>query len=284
MLEAADSDRLANHDWDELLEICGSLADYESRYNGVSSDTVIHYLLADPGHVNSIHNCVFIARDNARVCREVISQDLWEVINDFYWYIKQYPAVIPHWRELNSHLYQVIQYSYIVQGVVKSLLHDVPYSFIQIGKWLERAEKTARILNVLCEKTAKEMKSMPQNNYYHWLSALNYVGAYDSFLKKHPPFILTKDVLAFLISDSSFPRSIAYCFNSLHREVEILEGGRVSHSEALFAQLHGIKAEMNSVEQEDWEERDQLAFLDDFQNRCHRLGSLFSRTYYLVHP
>lgn len=287
VLEQGNSPELTDLDAYELLEICSSYQTYKDLELPFNSKSLVHYLLDEPDNPNSIYNCLFVARDNAKVTREIISQDLWEIINELYWYIKNSPARDMKNKELQQHLHQIIQYSLTVQGVVQSLLlRNVPFAFIQIGKWLERAEKTARIINVLCEHyTNRAPDTITDDYYYRWMNTLKFINGYDAYLKKYPPFLHTREVLTFLISDPSFPRSIAYCFKRIGSELHNLEEGKVHpYSAVLFDKLAQTQKIIAAVEYEDWSNLDPLPFLDDFQNQCQELSDMFSRTYYLVRP
>lgn len=100
------------------------------------------------------------------------------------------------------------------QGIIESgMSRSVAYRMIKIGKWLERAEKTARILNVVCEQTRETQLLYKGDDYYAWLSALRMLNGYEAYLKVNRPKMDPKTILTFLIADESFPRSIHYNMN-----------------------------------------------------------------------
>lgn len=161
----------------------------------------------------------------------------------------------------------------------------VPYTFIKVGKWLERAEKTARILNVTCEKQKREALQHTTDNYYYWLAALQFLNGYDAFIKEHPPTMDSAYVLDFLIREETFPRSIAYCMNHIERAVTELEGGDINHySEELFRLLELIRTEITETSIRDMNMDELMVFLDHFQKQCMALSSVFMDTYYLSAP
>ncbi|WP_236634883.1 alpha-E domain-containing protein [Alteribacter lacisalsi] len=287
MLEASDSDAIAERDWEEVIEICSSFADYEKEYSTFHPDTIVQYLAFQENNLNSLSNCISNARYNAKSTREIIPHELWECLNECYWNSIDVDRQYWNLKEVDQLLRQIKLASFTSQGVIESsMMRDETYAFIQIGKWLERAEKTARILNVMCEKSMREAENdNADHHYYYWLAALQFVNGHDAYLKKNPPAITARSVLQFLISDPTFPRSISYCVNHVWDTVKEIEGGKVSHySEELFDALERVKIEFDDVIINDLKMEELGEFLDQFQNYCNEIGAIFSKTYYLVEP
>ncbi|WP_173918476.1 alpha-E domain-containing protein [Halobacillus sp. Marseille-Q1614] len=285
MLEASDQNVL-DRDWEEILEICASKQDYYNHYVRLNRDTILQYLTLSPMNNNALQNTVNFARENARATRDIIPDELWQMINRFY-LEKQSQVDQPFTPPvIQSHLKDVITMSMTCQGIIESTMtRGTPYAFIKIGKWIERAEKTARILNVICEKTLREKNSTDSQSYYYWLTALQIVNGYDSFIKDHPPTMNPQEVLTFLIEEEKFPRSIRYCVDHILETIHNLEAGKRSHySEDLFQLLTDIKAEINDTDISGMSMEELMVFLDRFQDNCHQLSRVFSMTYYLVNP
>ncbi|WP_028784202.1 alpha-E domain-containing protein [Thalassobacillus devorans] len=284
MLEANDAEVL-DRDWEEVLEITASLADYQSQYPELKSEEIIHYVAFDSGNINSLVNCMTYARENARATRDIIPEGVWEGLNRFY---LDLPAVRRSdftIHEIQNFLHTITMTSMTSQGVIESTMtRGVSYSFIKIGKWLERAEKTARILNVICEKARKE-KQDSINHHYYWLAALRLVNGYDAYIKEYPPKMNAMHVLHFIIEEEKFPRSIRYCVDHVMETIYKLEKGEIHHySERLFQLLETIQQEVTSFDLEEMSMEELMGFLDHFQNRCIQVSRVFSETYYLIEP
>ncbi|WP_249414105.1 alpha-E domain-containing protein [Alteribacter keqinensis] len=286
MLEASDTDAVAERDWEEVIEICASFSDYKQEYSTFNPDTIVQYLAFQEQNPNSLANCIGYARDNAKSAREIIPHELWECLNECYWNSIDVDRQYWNLKEVDHLLREIKLMSFTTQGVIESsMTRDETYTFIQIGKWLERAEKTARILNVMCEKARKEAENPEAHHYYYWLAALQFVNGHDAYLKKYPPTISAKDVLAFLITDGTFPRSIQYCVNHVWDAVKDMEGGKVSHySEELFDAIERVKIEFDEMKIKDLQMHELGEFLDQFQDHCNNIGRIFSKTYYLIEP
>ncbi|MDG5472795.1 alpha-E domain-containing protein [Jeotgalibacillus sp. ET6] len=286
MLEASSEESLTNYDWETVIEVCGSLEEYNHLYEKLTINNIIDYLAFSESNQSSVLNCVKFARENARITRDIIPGDLFEVWNDLF--LESTNMYIPEGslKEVHGFLKRVKLASLTSQGVIESSMsRGVPYRFIKIAKWLERGEKTARILNVLSEKSNDDRERADGTNYYYWRSALQLLNGYDEYLKKYPPRMNEKDVLTFLISDYAFPRSIQYCMDHVREAIIALEGGKVSHySWRMYAALDRLMAEFDEDKIRSLSVHEFSSFLDDFQDRCNDISQVFSQTYYLIEP
>lgn len=290
LLEASDEETLANQDWEFVLEICASIQDFKnSGYSLQSEKDIIWYLTFDESNLNSITNCINFARANAKVSRDHLPDSLWEVWNELYLKVKNYKKEDGSKEDIQIYLKEISRASTNVLGIIDSSMTRAgeAYRFLKIGNWLEQAEKTARILNVVCNYTfdAEEQYGYQGKYYYYWRSALQLVNGYDDFLRANPPRMDPRDILNFLLADESFPRSIRYCMNNVRKAVEELENGKVSHySWELYAALDNLLQEFDEMNLEETSIQDLSEFLDHFQNKCNEIGTIFSRTYYLIDP
>ncbi|KIL49622.1 alpha-E domain-containing protein [Jeotgalibacillus soli] len=286
MLEASSGESLAKYDWEPVIEICGSLQDFNNQYDQFNMNNIIHYLAFSESNSSSILSCIKMARENARTTRDIIPTDLFEVWNDLY--LESNSLRIPEGslRDIHDFIQRVKIASLTSQGVIESSMsRGVPYRFIKIGKWLERAEKTTRILNVLSDKSKEESLRVYGENYYYWRSALQLLNGYDEYLKQYQPRMDPKDVLTFLIADSDFPRSIQYCMDHVREGLIALEGGKVSHySWRMYAALDRLMDEFDEIKLQALPIEGISKFLDDFQDQCNKIGLVFSETYYLIEP
>ncbi|MCT2534275.1 alpha-E domain-containing protein [Aquibacillus koreensis] len=288
ILEASEEETLANHDWEMVIEICGSLQEYREASLSLSSEKdIINYLLFSESNLNSIANCVRFARENAKVTRDHLPDDLWETWNDFYLLFQEFNKVNWKKEELQELLKRLKQTSLTVQGIIESSMTrgNTAYRFIKIGKWLERAEKTTLILNVVCQHTIKREEHYQYQGayYYYWRTALQLVNGYEAYLKQNPPRMVPNLVLSFLISNDAFPRSIVYCIEHVREAIFQLEEGKVSHySWELYASLDQLLEEFDKVKMEGIKILELCDMLHRLQQSCIELGSIFSRTYYLI--
>lgn len=288
MIEASDEELVRDSDWKLIYEICASSSELDRLKSdaGYTEDRLVSYLAVADENPNSVANCVRTARENARVSRDHITDDYWKAWNRCYLALQDMDTQNCQTAEIRSFLDRVKNTSLTSQGIVEaSMARGVGYQIIKIAKWLERAEKTARILNVVCERTYEQQLGVQTENYYYWLSALRMTNAYDAYLKANPPKMDPREVLSFLIANKTFPRSIRYCLDHVREAIDELEEGKISHySWELYAKLDEVRTEFEEVDLDELSIDGMLEFLNHFQDGCNEIGHLFSKTYYLIDP
>ena len=202
-----------NVQWQPLVLASGDEADFFKRYKTLDQKRVVHFLTFDNLNPNSILSCILNARENARTVREIIPTELWETINELYHFIQKYSK--KRQKDNLLPLYAQIKASNIVACglVANAMLRDQALHFLRLGQMIERADKTARLLDV------KYFHLLPSPEYVdspydavEWGAVLRSVSAFQMYRKKYHQ-VNYRDVSEFLIFDPFFPRSINYCVN-----------------------------------------------------------------------
>lgn len=288
MLEAGNKDIFQEEDYHILFEVCATAEELQQLHEMGKTrvEDLICFLTFGETNLNSSLNCIRIARDNARVTRDYIPNDLFEAWNQFYLSanpLQDRPYSIHTMRDFFN---ETKQASYMAQGIIEAAMsRDVAYYMLKIGKWLERAEKTARILNVVSEQTRHREKEYEASDYYYWSSALRMVNGYEAYLKSNPPRMEPTKILSFLITNQDFPRSIRYCMEHVREAVDALENAKVAHySVELYEAMDSLRREFNQMKIQDLDTDETIDFLNKFQDKCNQIGHIFSRTYYLTEP
>lgn len=243
-LEGSEEEITTNHNWNTILEICASVSEFQHLYENrlPTGEAVIEYITFSEHNPNSIYNCAKIARENARMTRDHVPNDLWVSVNEFYLYLNETTQLQWNSKHIHSYLQQVKMASLTTQGIIESLMpQDVCYHIINVGKWLERAENTIRIVNAACEITNRIIKGNKIEHFHCGHSALQLVNGHNAYLKQARPKVDSRQVLPFLISDPTFPRSIRYCLNKVNRGIQQLE------NEGAFVYSRQLKVVMNDL-------------------------------------
>ncbi len=205
--------------WKPLVTTSGDDADFSKRYAEASEKNVLYFLTFDKENPNSIYSCVCSARENARTVRDVISPEMWEQINALY------HMVIEHSRRksignLQQFYVEVRRASHLFAGLTENTMsHGEGWHFARMGRMLERADKTARILDVkyfLLLPGAEYVDS--PHDIVEWGAVLKSANAFEMY-RKHCHSIHYKEVAEFLIFDTGFPRSMARCVNTAARSL-----------------------------------------------------------------
>jgi len=134
--------------WEPLVVVTGDLALFQERYGLPTQEQVIQFLTFDTAYPNSIVSCLYAARENARSIREIISSEMWQEVNAFYFLVQQ-AAESGQEVDLNQFFQDVKLASHRFAGVMDATMsHNEAWHFGQIGRLLERADKTTRIVDV----------------------------------------------------------------------------------------------------------------------------------------
>jgi uncharacterized alpha-E superfamily protein len=207
-----DDAHLKEH-WGSLLSSSGDRDLFEKYYETTDSRSVTEFFAFDLRNPNSILACVFTARENARMIRDQISIEMWETVNELYLFLKS-RSTTDIWVAGPYEFFQDIKRnSHLFQG-----LTDATYSrsegweFIQFGKYVERANKTARILDVkyhiLLPNAADVGGAL---DTAQWQAVLRSASALEAYRRFYVSEILPWKAAEFLILADSFPRSIHFC-------------------------------------------------------------------------
>ncbi|MGK7906962.1 MAG: alpha-E domain-containing protein [Synechococcus sp.] len=197
--------------WSPLVSITGDLELFKELYGAVTPENVTRFLALEEKYDNSILSCLIKARENARSCRETISSEMWETVNAFYHMVK---GISPHESldYLPTFCSQVKLQSHQFAGVMDATMaHNEGWQFGQLGRFLERADKTTRLLDV------KYFLLLPSARWVgtpldqiQWISLLKSASAYEMYRKRQHR-INPSGVAGFLVLDRQFPRSIYFC-------------------------------------------------------------------------
>ena len=216
--------RLENDDicWRSLVSASGDDELFAERYDETTRDNVLHFLTFDKRNPNSILSCIHKARENARSVREIISCEMWGCINELFHLMHEYH------RKRKIEMFQAFfekirMASHLYMGLVENTMsHSEEWHFARVGRMLERADKTARILDV------KYFLLLPSLEYIdspydsvEWSAVLKSVNAFETYRKQYHR-INYKNVADLLIFDTVFPRSITYCVETAKKSLKVI--------------------------------------------------------------
>ncbi|MEJ1161075.1 alpha-E domain-containing protein [Prosthecomicrobium sp. N25] len=213
----------ATNEWESALAATGCLEAFRQHYDRADAETVVEFLAFSPQNPSSIKNCLEVARFNARSVRTALTTELWETINTAWLELKNFPARDPTQR-LSDFLRFVKQTSLSFDGsAYRTMLRSDSYCFTRIGVYIERADATARILDVkyhvLLPPGAKVGGSL---DYFQWSSILRSVSALTAYHWVYRQNVKPWLVADLLILNQQMPRSIASCYENITRYLDML--------------------------------------------------------------
>ncbi len=211
--------------WEPLIMTSGDRTLFIERYGKVTPEKVIHFLTFDEAYPNSILSCLNSARENARSVREIISSEMWEQVNNFYHFVKDAAKSdkVPNWP---SFFKQVKLESHLFVGITDvTMTHNEGWHFGQLGRFLERAEKTTRILDVKYFILLPSVRDIGSTlDELQWAALLRSASAYEMYRKQDLQRINPTAVAKFLLLDPEFPRSIRFCIHWAERSLHQITG------------------------------------------------------------
>jgi len=214
----------AESGWKGLLSISELTDDYASRYGAVTDRKVMDYMVSDECNPSSIYSCLMAARENARAVRGTLTTEVWETQNQTWLEFQRMlrnnsfqkdPGEGFEWVKFRSHLSRGV--------TVGTMLQDEAFHFLRIGSFLERADNTARMLDVKFHAMENEFfgsaghhgKEHQEYDFYHWSAILRSVSGFEVYRKAYRNVILPEKVAELMILRADMPRSLAACMDEV---------------------------------------------------------------------
>lgn len=230
---------LEAHLWYAPLNITGGAPGYKEKFEFVNPDTVMRYMVLDADNPSSIYSSLFNARENARAMRGAITSEMWESINATWLEFVRISqtvslenlAELVDWVKERSHLFRGI--------TAGTILKDTAYSFIRLGTMLERADNTARILDVkyhILLPTLDEVGGAA--DYYQWGALLRSVSSFEAYRKIYRDVITPLQVAELLILNPNMPRSLHACMSEVDTILDDINGNSGKEARRLAGEMH----------------------------------------------
>src|SRR5687767_5311293 len=212
----------AENGWRGLLSISELTQDYSERHGEITPKRVMDYMVGDERNPSSIYSCLMAARENARAVRGTLTTEVWETQNQTWLEFQRMlrnkafdrdPGDAFEWVKFRSHLSRSV--------TVGTMLQDEAFHFLRIGSFLERADNTARMLDVKFHAVESEFFGTGAANgakdqeydFYHWSAILRSVSGFEVYRKAYRNVIHPEKVAELLILRADMPRSLAACMD-----------------------------------------------------------------------
>jgi uncharacterized alpha-E superfamily protein len=256
--------------WYAPLNITGCAGSYEIKHGLAKADTVTRYMALDPNNPASIYNCLRLARENARAVRGAITSEMWEIINATWLELNRLPKEMDD-EKFTDFFDWVKDRSHLFRGVtLGTILKDIALSFIKLGTFLERADNTARILDVKYHILLPSVNDVGgAADYYQWGSLLKSVSAFEAYRKIYRDVISPLRVAELLILRDDMPRSLHACMNEVEAELLVINGSSGREARRLAGEQH---ASLHFGRIEDVFAQGLHEYLTDFLTSTNLLG------------
>ena len=268
--------------WLPLIDASGDRELFDKLCPAGSPEDVVQFLVRREDNPNSVFNCLAIARENARQIRDVITTEMWEQLNGTYWQIQE-PSF---WEQPpQEQLREIRRACQLFYGITDATLsRDLSWQFSRLGRLLERADKTSRILDVkyyLLLPSPEEVGGVLDE--LQWIALLRTAGAYQMFRQSQQRAIAPEAVAGFLLLNPVFPRSVRYCLERISETLRIVHGKAVpGHPDAIEC-LSGLTlARWSYTRIEDLIGAGLHEAIDQLQQELNTLHTLIEQRYFIA--
>jgi uncharacterized alpha-E superfamily protein len=270
-----------SNEWLSTLVAVGCEPGYLAKHGAVSAEAVVDYLVRDLDNPSSILSCLETARRNARAVRTALTVDMWEALNETWLGLRSRCPTDPSPDRLGPFLEWIKQRSLLFDGAyANTMLRNDAFYFTQLGTFLERADNTARILDVKYHVLLPRPDAVGGGlDYYQWQAILRAVSALRSYHWVYRARLQPWRIAELLILRPEMPRSLLACFTQVTRCLELLAdayGGRRGECHRRAGELHAQLrfGRIDAIFQMGLHE-----FLSDVIDRSAELGSDISAFY-----
>jgi uncharacterized alpha-E superfamily protein len=199
-------------------------------------------MVIDENNPVSLGRSIAAARENARSVRDVVSLEVWQVINELHVFFGSGEAEAAYASDLDALYARVQRATQLGLGLMRStMLHDTPLDYVWLGVLLERVSQTARLLDVEHHALVAEGAPHPVLETALWLSLLRACSGFEAFMKRNQGKVTGPAVAAFLVLEPRFPRSVRYCVTSARERLEAICDGDDLPGKGALARLKALE-------------------------------------------
>jgi uncharacterized alpha-E superfamily protein len=266
--------------WQPIVDTTGDARIFRDRHGAATQETVIEFLARDGGYPNSVASCIRAARENARSVREIISSEMWEQVNALYLLVRDSHGLAPD--ALPSYFHEVRMACDQFQGVTDSTMtHNEAWQFIGLGRTLERADKTTRLLDVKYFILLPSVSDVgTPYDEIQWAAVLKSVSGFEMYRKSYGR-ISPSHLVEFLLFDNEFPRAVRYSIGRADRSLHAITGTPPGTFSCASEQRLGmLKSELDFGRVDATLAAGLHEFLDGVQVKMNRIDGCIFRDFF----
>jgi uncharacterized alpha-E superfamily protein len=277
-----DEKRLTAY-WLPIVQATGDDEAFFKSHRQATGAAVTEFLVFDRDNANSLLQSICSARENARMVRDQITLELWEELNRLYLFVRS-PQARAMWQHSASDFFHEVKASslHIIGIINATLIRNEGWWFVQAGQFLERADKTTRILDVRHASLPERglPKRITPDAALEWSAVLRSCSAWDAYKTIHGADVNPRRVAEFLLLSDVFPRSLRFCVSELNLALRrisgVAEGRFINDAEKLTGRF---LAELQFSTIEEIFEVGLHRYLDEAQLKLNNVGAELFRAY-----
>lgn len=272
-----DLPRTVKLGWEPIIDILSIREDFYEHYEEADERNVVKYMVTDKHNPGSIINSLTQARENARTIREILPRESWEQINALYLSAVQNCQSILGRRHRYESLNNVIHSNQTLTGMLAgTMTHDEAYAFLRMGRNLERADMTTRIIDVRSASLLPDLDDEQSAfDNIQWMGVLKSMSAYQMYRRELRLRITRADVLRFLLLESRFPRSLAHTLEQVKALLQELP-----HHDNAIVPIDKLQSKLLKAKPQSLKQDSLHKFIDDMQLGMITITEQISETYF----
>lgn len=278
---ASSQDEIQEFSWKPALKIFSFLPDDKAGELAKNTRAVLQYMVTDKENANSVLNIVTQARENGRSVQDHITKEMWQCLNDFYHAVRQEKLILLLQKEDPiSVLDNLIKHGVLYFGTTDvTMSRGEGNAFINIGKFLERAVQTADILDTKFINVQYTPDAPADTTY--WKYMLMSISGYELYLKTYRSGFNATNVMEQVLLNESFPRSVLYSINHLHRYFERLKNDKniVAFNQVDFM-IGKIRSRVKFSTAQSILQEGLHHYLTDTKSSLYQIANAFSHHYF----
>ena len=263
--------------WVPLVDITGLHDDFFAVEREPNERNIVRFLIGDAHNPGSILSSLASARENCRTVREVLPRQSWERLNELYLFAKEHVQSGLTKGGRDNFLEGIIVGSQGISGLLGTVMYrDEAWHFARLGRNLERADMTTRIIDVrstdLFPDDVLESRSL---DTLQWISVLRSLNGYQAYRRQVAIRVSRADVLSFLFHDTRFPRSFLHCIDAVDESVAELK-----NRESALRVIRALKRKLRKIDVAEINQASLHEFIDELQIEIQLLHDRLAEAFF----
>ena len=261
----------AEPNWSVLLETIEANSEFHGRFKQAKESSVMRFLISDTETSKSLRHSMRLARENVRTTREALPAQVWELVNECYLFSEDQSSTSTARKNRSAYLTELVGRLQQINGLIESsVLRDQPLWYLRLGRLVERADMTTRIvtagITAMNQRADDEIAEIP----LLWGNLLRSLSAVSAYRQTVGPILDPESVISFVLTNAHFPRSLVYCTTALEELVDILQAPSGLSRIARLTAARMRRLDITKVDAGELAE-----FIDEFQHELAELNSGF---------
>lgn len=272
--------------WQPLVSTTGDDEYFREHYKSATAENVVQFLTFDREYPNSILSALIAARENARSVRETISSEMWEQLNGYYHFVRDAANSGRAMASLSDFFNEIKQHSHLFNGIADSTMtHGTGWNFANVGRLLERADKTSRIVDVKFFTLLPSVQAVgtPVDDL-QWSAVLRSVSGFEAYRKRYHG-ITVERIVDFLVLDRTFPRAVQHCLIHADGSLHEISGSPVgTYSNPAEQHFGRLRSDLAYTDLRTIIDGGLHEFVDRLQTRLNEIGEAIHATFFALRP